>query len=165
MSLEELLKHIDGSDTNRLNYLLNEMQLKLNKEEYDGVIFCTVITFYIESLVQDLVEVAFKKILSKDNNTLIEFFNHVISESSLAGKIKCAIWLDKKFGVEKVYKEFFSFCSEVNEIRNQLFHLKFKNLTYRGMPIFKIEAQRKMFKDLLILVHNTNEKAETEKNK
>lgn len=119
--------------------------LGLKDEEKNALHFASAFLQYCEEYFTDkvLVEVLVRKGFQRlSDNKAPEM---MIREMSLISKIKVFREMDTKgFG-----KELAKFLCKMNELRNQVFHAKFKDLKYGSKSLSLEETQRDLIFDFL----------------
>lgn len=91
----------------------------------------------------------------KNPQTGIAVMDVCIRELSFSGKINVL----KSTTIKGKYKKWLKFLSRINEIRNTVFHAKWRDLRYQGKSIRDIATRRDMVFDLADALHDArNEK-------
>lgn len=123
-------------------------KLGMSEEGYRSVIFISMLIYYCEKSLEQICSFIIKKgVISPVANEGIEY---IFEELTFMSKIKVYEKLLKKYPTQ--YKDLIkevSFYSELNGIRNQLFHCKFNKILYKGKSITGGEAKVLLVEDLV----------------
>jgi len=122
---------------------------KISKDKFFDLSFCILLIFWTESILKEVL----KEVLidaMRPEKKYPALINLILDETTFISKIKITEFIinaNPKY--KKGYKDFFSFCKALNDTRNQIFHVKLENITYKSLPISEISTQRKMLEDLI----------------
>ncbi len=145
---QNFLKKIDTLDKDGLFKEVQRIS-GLQEEKYKDLSFCILLIFWTELALKKVLEQLLLDAFRPEKR-YPELVNLIFNETTFISKIKITEFIinpNPKY--KKDYKDFFSFCKALNETRNQVFHVKLENITYKGLPISEISTQRKMLEDLI----------------
>lgn len=147
-SYQEIYKKIENWGTDEMIKKVQEMS-GINDKEYKDFSFCILLIFWTESTLKKVLEELLLN-SQKPEKQYPELINLIFNETAFSSKIKITefiINVNPKYKEE--YKDFFSYCRELNQVRNQIFHTKLESIKYRGSLISDIKTQRRMLTDLI----------------
>jgi hypothetical protein len=131
--------------------LLKEIQRisQISEEKFKDLSFCILLIFWVELTLKKLLTTLLLDAF-KSEKRYSELINLIFNETTFISKIKITEFIinaNPKY--KESHKDFFSFCKALNETRNQIFHVKLENITYKNLPISDINTQKEMLKDLI----------------
>jgi len=145
---KNFLAKINASDK---KVLFEEIQKisGISEEKYKNFSFCILLIFWVESTLKKLLTTLLLNAFRPEKQ-YPELINLIFNETTFISKIKIIEFIinaNPKY--KETHKDFFSFCKALNETRNQIFHNKLDDATYKNLSISDIKTQRKMLKDLI----------------
>lgn len=139
----DILEKIDKSERDDLTKLVKSWS-KVSKD----MVFCFYLIVCIESILKKVLEDLLLN-SQKLEKKYPEFVESIFDETTFNSKINIMEKMFKKSKRYKDFKSFFSYCREINNLRNKIFHNKVKDIRYQGLLISDITTKRKMLKDLI----------------
>lgn len=121
--------------------------LKLNDREFESVIFVVTMILYCEKHIEGLC----LHIINRQSAAVInkEINDYIFEELTFSSKINI---LEKILKKSKCYGKLIKdlgFFRELNQMRNNIFHCKIKNIKYKGKSIIEEDVKFAMVKDFL----------------
>jgi len=131
--------------------LLKEMLRisEIDKDKFSDLSFCILLIFWTELILKKVLNGLLLNAM-KPEKRYPELINLILDETTFISKIKITEFIiSGNPQYKRDYRDFFSFCKTLNEVRNQIFHAKLNNITYKGLSISKLSTQKAMLKDLI----------------
>lgn len=144
---KELYEEIKNWKTDDLINRVQKM-LRINDEDFKIISFCILLIFWTELMLKNNLT---DTILNSQEikKRYPELINLIFDETTFRTKIKIMKFVINKGRRKKEFKDFFSFCQALNNLRNKIFHVKLDKIQYKGLAISDINTQRKMLHDLI----------------
>ncbi len=127
--------------------------LGLSKNEIHAVSFVSFLIFECEKKITGAIQKAMKTTSGKYND---DIFSGVLDKLSFGQKIDIYQGLLKQY--PEIYKSLIkgtSFFWEINDIRNELFHSKIKDIKYKKHPVLELSVRLRMIDDYLKAIDAT----------
>ncbi len=121
--------------------------LKLNDREFESVIFIVTMILYCEKHIEGLC----LHIINRQPVAVInkEINGYVFEELTFSSKINILEKILKKSNCYGKLIKDLAFFRELNQIRNNIFHCKIKNIKYKGRSIIEEDVKFAMVEDFL----------------
>jgi O-succinylbenzoate synthase len=145
---EEFLSKIKKANKDRLFQEIKRMSV-IEEEKYKDFSFAILLIFWTESMLKGILSNLLLEALRPDKK-YPDLINLIFDETTFISKIKITEFvINVKPDYKENFKDFFSFCRSLNDTRNQIFHAKLENITYRNSNISDINTQKKTIEDLI----------------
>ncbi len=158
LTKEDLEKVIDKFDLKSLTsdqiYAQFAKDLDLTKEELEGVIFATLFAYKTERLLTDTLHNVYDNLVhpeQTDRENVISHMKSLVDELHFLGKIK----VTKKFTRKAFANAVSGMLDKVNTLRNDLAHIRLKELTYGNVPLKDLTGRQKMLDEYREAVINS----------
>lgn len=143
----ELFKKINKLEENKLIKIVKGYS-NITGQKNKDMLFSVYLIVWIESVLKKVLE---ETLLDSQKLELKhpKLVSLIFEETTFTAKINIMEGIFRGSKRYKDFKKLFSYCREINNVRNQIFHIKLENLTYKGKSISNTETKRKMLKDLI----------------